>query len=871
MDKEDDRLDDDDEAVTELARKDDLEKYAQSFTNVFDLLSKTHANEQSLAEKCEKLEADLEMLRKKYSATMSQVEEDREIIAKLKQELERSRRLTDAAHVREQNAHEAIETLRQQVAHLKQEIEKKKEMGGEQSDESGSAAKSKESLMKERERLTNELSVLKERLANALTYQGELEKEVSAADTRVNELTQELEAHISEASKEQRIRDRMEQDLKELRAELESREAEISSLSLNLKQAQSQEERLQISLAEEKLKVENLTKQFESLNTQLQKTMLDFENQQTLFDKLTNENAQKSSEIKVKEDELMKLHNELIKASKLQDSYLKKAQQMDQLRGAAEEKRTKAMETLAQVQKHMEAAKKQAILDKRTIENLTRQMEILKNNLLRSSNTMAEQNKILQIGEQERRNLEVKLGRAENETAKQAKKITELENERDRHIAEEAELTRKMQEIMEDLQFKQRVMTDLKKQLGDADIKFSKQQDTIEALRSDKNSLSKNLQQYKDEISELKQKLEAMTREVEQLKEYVASAEAQLRKEQSALVKVEKERETLRAELQQTRETVSTCQQDVSALHQEMRHLQHTIREGEMERNRLQKDTDKILNERDILSTQLVQGNDERLLLHEKIKLLEGSLSRGNAEYDQRMEDIRLLRLEVQTLRQEKILLSRNVDNMSDLRQEVLHLQRDLTEEKLKCRALEEELQNPLNVHRWRRLEGTDPEKFELILKVRHLQRRVLKMSRSATYHEMQMKETERRYTELVQKTEKQPVQEMSDKLAEMKHTLQKRTQSVKCLETEMMMYKDEAKEYKHKVELMKEELNEFKKLYYELKRKEQKRKEQMAEDARAINIFPHLISNEVRIKPRFIGGGFNLDAHSASRAGQTS
>ncbi|XP_047099162.1 cilia- and flagella-associated protein 58-like [Schistocerca piceifrons] len=830
------------DAVTELSRTDGLEKYARAFTNVYEFFNKTYANEKLLALKCQELESNLESCTEKCSVAVAQVEENRDIITKLKQDLEWSRKLTDAAHVREQNAQEAIENLRQQVSRLKQEIEKKKEMAGEQADESGPAAKSKEGLMKEREKLLNDLSVIKERLANTLNYQAELEKEMSAADARISELTQEVEVHsrdikwqhnvdlflweptcgdssdsdcfdddindpdfdlneemedstyinstaikktmghVSEASKQQRIRDRMEQDLKDMKAEVESKEKENSALSLNLKQTQNREEKLQITLCEEKIKVENLTKQVESLNSQLQKTTLDYEHQQILSAKLTAENLEKTTEIKTKEDELTKVRNELSKASKLQDSYLKKAQHMDQLRGYAEQKKAKAMETLALVQRDMEAARKQAIQDKRTIENVTRQKEILKNNLLKQSNTVAEQNKILQIGEQARRGLELKLGQAMNEAAKQANNIADLEHERDRHIAEGIELTRKMQETMEDVQFKQMTIIDQKKQLADAEIKFSKQQDTIEALRSDRNSLSKTLQQSKDEISELKQKLEVMTREVEQLKECVSSAEAQLRKEQSALLKVQKEREALRAELQQTRETLSASRQEVAALNQEVRRLQQTIHEGEMERRRLQKDMDKILNERDILGTQLVRRNDERLILHEKIKLLEGTVTKGDAEYEQRTEDIKLLKLEVQTLRQEKTQMTTKVNNMSDLRQEILHLERNLTHEKLKCRALEEELQNPLNVHRWRRLEGADPEKYDLVQKVRHLQRRVLNMSKMATDRETQMKEMERRYKELVEKTEKQckPAQELADKLTEVKHTLEKKTQTVK-------------------------------------------------------------------------------------------
>ena len=38
-------------------------------------------------------------------------------------------------------------------------------------------------------------------------------------------------------------------------------------------------------------------------------------------------------------------------------------------------------------------------------------------------------------------------------------------------------------------------------------------------------------------------------------------------------------------------------------------------------------------------------------------------------------------------------------------RHEIYHLQRELLKERTRCKALEEELENPMNVHRWRRLE----------------------------------------------------------------------------------------------------------------------------------------------------------------------
>ncbi|KYN22200.1 hypothetical protein ALC57_05408 [Trachymyrmex cornetzi] len=51
------------------------------------------------------------------------------------------------------------------------------------------------------------------------------------------------------------------------------------------------------------------------------------------------------------------------------------------------------------------------------------------------------------------------------------------------------------------------------------------------------------------------------------------------------------------------------------------------------------------------------------------------------------------------------MLLAKNIFNVSDLHQEVFHLNRNLTKEMLKVTALEEKIQTPLNIHRWRKLE----------------------------------------------------------------------------------------------------------------------------------------------------------------------
>ncbi len=75
-----------------------------------------------------------------------------------------------------------------------------------------------------------------------------------------------------------------------------------------------------------------------------------------------------------------------------------------------------------------------------------------------------------------------------------------------------------------------------------------------------------------------------------------------------------------------------------------------------------------VINERDILGTQLIRRNDELALLYEKIKIQQSTLNKGEMQYSQRLEDIRILKLEIKKMRRERGILSKSVANIDDLR-----------------------------------------------------------------------------------------------------------------------------------------------------------------------------------------------------------
>jgi hypothetical protein len=50
-------------------------------------------------------------------------------------------------------------------------------------------------------------------------------------------------------------------------------------------------------------------------------------------------------------------------------------------------------------------------------------------------------------------------------------------------------------------------------------------------------------------------------------------------------------------------------------------------------------------------------------------------MNKGESQYTQRMEDLRVLKLEIRKLQREKVILNKSVSSVEELRNEIFHTQ----------------------------------------------------------------------------------------------------------------------------------------------------------------------------------------------------
>ena len=75
-----------------------------------------------------------------------------------------------------------------------------------------------------------------------------------------------------------------------------------------------------------------------------------------------------------------------------------------------------------------------------------------------------------------------------------------------------------------------------------------------------------------------------------------------------------------------------------------------------------------VMKERNLIGAQLIRRNDEISLLYDKQKIVFLMLHKGELQYNYRLEDIRILKLEIHRLRCKNQVLERSSQDANDIR-----------------------------------------------------------------------------------------------------------------------------------------------------------------------------------------------------------
>ena len=220
----------------------------------------------------------------------------------------------------------------------------------------------------------------------------------------------------------------------------------------------------------------------------------------------------------------------------------------------------------------------------------------------------------------------------------------------------------------------------------------------------------------------------------------------------------------------------------------EIRRLANILRKVAADSAARRRELARATAERNVLGSQLIRRNDEAALLVEKVRLLHGALQRARVQYQARVDDVRVLATAVRDARRDLAAARNGAGALNGLERELIRSTRSLLTERSRAAALAEELENPMNVHRSRKLQGTDPATFEMIKKIQMSQQRLMRKAEEVVERDAIIEEKTQEYQDLKDYVSRVPSPNTIERTSRSRSVIKDKTRQVMALKSELKM-----------------------------------------------------------------------------------
>lgn len=790
--------------------KTELEKLLTAFT-------KSQESEQRLMHRTKEI---LNEIHSSHEAMLRDQEEENETMIqkkKTKLELEAVHQQIAASHQMEGDKQQKLNDLRGNLALLQEELSKLSVPGNsangeiilneEQEMHIASMKRQRAEYARDVEAKSTTLQDLRRETSNLYA----LLQEEEAKNAQLEENQAKVSSMIQEkqqlTEKEVRRKNNLEKELKLQKQTLEHLQFDVAAKEGLKKENEENIRKKELLMRESKQKMEKYLKQYDAL---FRTTHSLTEAMQTQWQKnveLHKDNVHVEQELNAREIQIQVITRDAIKIEKLIEIAKEQLLDIDAKRSECDAEREKTKFELEDLMNGaMEAEKKQSELLKKKLDEMLREREVLNKMLVKANDRTQATFDLMKIKENTMKNLQNEINGLKSQVKKQRAQIQQLVGDREKYEREAAQATQKFMTSLEEAKLQDLQVVSLQQKIVESERRLKQQQNLYEAVRTDRNLYSKQLIESQDEIGDMKRKFKIMNHQIEQLKEEITSKDHALVKEHFDHHKVDKEKEILKNELLRIKKQIQSSEQIILNQELEITKLAKIIQEADEEKQRQMKEYGCVVHDRDTLRQQLIQRNEELHILYEKIKIQRSTLAKGHHQFQEKQKEVLHLQELIHSLTFEKESSNNQLEHEDSLKHELFRLEKELLQEKTKIRALSDELDHPLNVHRWRKLEGSDPKRFEMIRKLQAVQKKLIKKHEETNLKDLLILEKEKLYVELKTILARQPGAEVAEQLAVYKETLKAKQNQMKKMEDELKMYKMQVNEYRRDMEQLEKE-----------------------------------------------------------------
>lgn len=250
------------------------------------------------------------------------------------------------------------------------------------------------------------------------------------------------------------MKDNLQVEVADLKSVIGDRDVNIVTLKESLATSNKATVKVEQTVKEQKQVIDKIQKEIDISHAKYTKLQDEFD--------IVNFNSEKTKkqfnkivlEFKMKEEEIAKLKTDYERSSKGRDMSDKRIRLLEEQKEVIRGEYEKVKQLISQMEREVDDGKKKSDEYKRMVEKLTRDKEIMSKNMLRQQGVQRDQLKLIKIQQQAKRKLESEIYNYIMERGNTAKQIKYLEKERDRIVEEHLELTKKIEDYMDEFKLK---------------------------------------------------------------------------------------------------------------------------------------------------------------------------------------------------------------------------------------------------------------------------------------------------------------------------------------------------------------------------------------------------------------------------------
>lgn len=411
-----------------------------------------------------------------------------------------------------------------------------------------------------------------------------------------------------------------------------------------------------------------------------------------------------------------------------------------------------------------------------------------------------------------------------------------IEKEKNFYAKQASDANMEHTQSLEKLKNLNEAITELKEKNIQAETKLKQQKKIYEALKADSNRFEKKHQEAQREIKDI---LEEKLKKEGKYNSLKIELDYKQRVIKDTEEKLEGFQETVEKNVREVDDLKGSCKnykQSIEKYIENNTNLKKLTTAAEADYQNQKKEFSIVVREKDFLEGQLIQRNKEITSLYEKIKVLQQELFKMHQQYESKLLETEKLKSTREFLLEEYSKTENIIKNIFELKVIKIKLEKEVLTAKNKVRSLEDETKKPLNIHRWTKLEYSDPEKYELISQINSLQRRLIAKTEEVSQKEELIQEKEKLYIKLKGIIARQSGVEMEEPLAKYKQKIREETDRLKKLKEEIKNYRLDIKNYEYEIRRVDEEIEKMKNKWYSIMKQSNREAQNMFNNVNVID-----------------------------------